>query len=170
MAFLANDGIVLKSLSVEKHSIRESALEKNQDPKGPEVVAPVQLLPHGDSIIVVQNRTAFPLLEVHDGGEMKTIRPKLPKGERINSLIPSGGSLFARVGDSDAALIYEREAQAGDLLRRIVIGDDESGHNIACVHEGNFLSFEHDWQHGQALIPLLGTAEAASRNVSANSR
>ena len=55
--------------------------------------------------------------------------------------------------------IYEIDPETGDLLKRFKTSNTEDGSNIACVHENTFLSFEHDWAHDHALIPLWGTPE-----------
>ncbi len=91
-------------------------------------------------------------------GAIRVIRPRLPTEAQIDTLIPSDASLFVRVNEPRGGSIYEINWQDGSVLRRFRAGPDESGVNVACVHQQKFLSFQPDLGHG-TLVPLVGTAE-----------
>ena len=167
LAMLKDDGTVLKFLDIPKGDARKSMFGTLDGAgKGSAIyVAPVQLVPSGDSIIIVQNKTKFPLLEVNEAGAIRAIKPKLPEGIQINTLIPSDENLYAHVDGPINGSIYELNKQTGVVLRRFQIGDNESGADVACVHEGKFLSFE---QIQGALVRLVGTAEPATDAASTN--
>ena len=155
LALLKEDGTVLEYLSVPAGSMLDSALDKAPDKKGPAVfIAPVQFLPHGNSIVVVQNRTNLPLLDVEESGAIRLIRPKLPRNLSIDMLISSDKDLYARLSRPGGGTIYELDYQSGRILRRFHLGDGSTGANIACVHDGKFLSFEYGTG---TLVPLVGT-------------
>ena len=124
-------------------------------------VAPSQLVPHGDFIMVVQNGSEFPLLEVSESGAIRQVKPQLPKNVRIEALIPSDQFLYARVSDPQYPM-YELNAADGTVSRRFKIGLSTSPDAIACVHDGRFLSFDHD---DGKLIPLTGIAEPTTKII-----
>jgi hypothetical protein len=160
MAMLDGDGVILKYLQLEEGVMSDRAFNKGPKTTNPEVfLNPVQFVPLGRSILMVQNKTKFPLLEVTEADALRVIRPKLPDGARINFLIPSDENLFALAGAADEGSLYELNPRNGSLLRVFTIENAASSAEVACVHEGNFLSFEHD---AGALVPLVGTAERTS--------
>jgi hypothetical protein len=59
--------------------------------------------------------------------------------------------------------IYELNTQDGAILRRFQLENNGSGADVACIHDGKFLSFEHG--EGK-LVPLVGTAEPSADAVS----
>ncbi|MGA8430415.1 MAG: hypothetical protein WB729_11385 [Candidatus Sulfotelmatobacter sp.] len=159
LAMLQEDGTLLKFLEIPKDDAPKSMLgTQDGGGRGPAVfVAPAQLVPDGDSIVIVQNKSKFPLLEVNEAGAVRVIKPDLPEGVQIDKLIPSDGNLYARVNEQGS--IYELNAQTGKTLRHLQIGDHEPDVDVVCVHDGKFLSFEHE---GGELVPLVGTAEPAT--------
>lgn len=166
-AILDSSGALLKSFQLERNLTRKSALGTGPDPKGPKVyVAPVQFVSHGESIIAVQPQTELPLLQFSEGGAVTVIRPNLNSGARIRVLIPSDGkNLFIRVDDGRSRWIYEIDPDDGKAPRRFRTTDNPGDANVACVHEGQFLSFEHEEQgHSLVLVPLIGTPEIATDN------
>jgi hypothetical protein len=158
---LKDDGALLKFLEVPKGDVPESAFgTKDASGKGPAMyVAPVQFVGQGHFIYLVQNKTKFPLLEVNEAGAIRTIQPKLPEGVQINTLVPSDENLYARVTEVQDGSIYELNTQEGTVLRRFQVDNSESGADVACVHDGRFLSFEHN---DGKLVPLVGAAEPAT--------
>lgn len=165
LALLKDDGTLLKFLEIPKGDAPESVFgAKDASGKGPAVyVAPVQFAGQGHFIYVVQNKTKFPLLEVNEAGAIRAIQPKLPAGAQINMLIPSDENLYARVTEIQDGSIYELSTQEGTVLRRFQVGNNASGADVACVHDGKYLSFEHS---DGKLVPLIGTAEPAADAVS----
>lgn len=157
LALLQDDAKFLRFLEIPKGDAPESMFGmKDRDRKGVAIyIAPSQLVPHGDSILIVQNKTEFPLLEVNPAGMIRAIHPKLPKGIQIDTLIASDQNLCALVNPKDDGDIYELNAQDGTVIRRFAL-DDGARSPVACVHDGKFLSFEHG---DGKLVPLVGTAE-----------
>jgi hypothetical protein len=160
LAMLKNDGSLLRVLQVPKGDVPESMFgTKDGSDKGDAVyIATAQFVPQGHSILVAQNKTAFPLLKVNEGGAISAIPTKLPKDTQIEGLVPSDLNLFARVSPATDGSIYEISAHDGVVLRRFELRDGRAASGVACVHDGKFLSFEHG--EGK-LIPLIGTAELA---------
>jgi len=166
-SILDSSGALLESFQLERNLTRKSALDTGPDPKGLKVyVAPVQFVPFGESIIAVQPQTELPLLQFSDGGAVTVIRPNLNPGARIRELIPSDEkNLFVRVDDGKSRWIYEIDPDDGKAARRFRITDNQGDANVACVHEGQFLSFEHEEQGKTlVLVPLIGTPERITEN------
>jgi len=158
LALLQDDAKFLRFLEIPKGDAPESMFEM-KDSTGKAVavyIAPSQLVPHGDSILIVQNKTKFPLLEVNEAGMIRAIHPQLPKGTQIDTVIASDQNLYALVNPKDNGAIYELNAQDGTVIRRFALPDPVPP--VACVHDGKFLSFEHG--EGK-LVPLIGTVELA---------
>jgi len=161
LVMLKEDGTLLRFLQIPKGDVPESMLgTKEGSGKGAAVyIAPAQFVPvEPHSILVVQNKTSFPLLEVNEGGVIRAIPLKLPKGTQVEGLIVSNSNLYARVSPGDDGSIYEIGAQDGVVLRRFQLENGRSGSSVACVHDGKFLSFEHG---DGKLVPLIGTPEPA---------
>ena len=164
LVMLKQDGTLLKSLEITRGDMPESVLSGKDAPRH-SVVAPVDLVREGRSIIVVQNKTSFPLLEVGEGGSIRAIRPKLAKGDQIVSAVPADHNFYVvaseeTVSNGRQEHIYEVSPEDGTVLRRIELGDGRRVSDaVACVHEGKFLSI--DFSNGQ-VVPLIGTAEPAS--------
>jgi hypothetical protein len=163
LAMLKEDGTLLKYLEIPKGDAPESMVSGANAPH-PHTIAPTELVPEGSSILVVQNETIWPLLEVGEGGAVRAIRPKLPRGEPIEAVIPSDRNLFVLAksetdkGDP-AGIIYEVSPENGNVLRRFVLSDGKRAVNVmACVHDRKFLSI--DYGNGQ-VVPLTGSAELA---------
>lgn len=154
----AMNGVEMKEMNVDK-VLPERQAEQDAEKSQAHIIAPVQFVPLRNSVIFVQADSDLPLLEIKDGGTVRAISVKLPPGEKIYSFIPSDGNLFARVKSNKRNAIYEIDPETGELLKRFKNSNTEDGSNIACVHENMFLSFEHDWAHDHALIPLWGTPE-----------
>jgi hypothetical protein len=163
LALFADNGNFVRFLEIPKNSVPKSMMgTKDNTGKGSAIyAAPSQLVPRGDFIVVVQNGSAFPLLEVSDAGAIRKIKPQPPKDIRIETLIPSAQLLFARVNDPRYA-IYELNAKDGTISRRFHIGTHPSPDAVACVYDGKLLSFEHE---DGRLIPLTGTVQPATEPV-----
>jgi hypothetical protein len=161
LAMLKDDGTLMRPLEIGKGEAPESLFgTKDGSGNGPAVyITPSQLVPEGHSILVVQNKTTFPLVEVSEAGEIRAIHPALPKEMQIEGVIASDQNLYARVNPASDSSIYELNAHDGTVLRRLGLADGRAGSSVACVHDGKFLSFEHG--EGK-LIPLVGTAEPAA--------
>ncbi|HEY6338381.1 MAG TPA: hypothetical protein VIW68_07790 [Candidatus Sulfotelmatobacter sp.] len=163
LVMLKEDGTLLRPLQIRKGYFPESMFDtKDGSGKGSAVhIAPTQLVPRERSIIVVQNKTDYPLLEVSESGEVRKIPTHLPKGTTIEGLIPSDLNVFARVNPQTDGAIYEL-AGDGTVRRRFEIADNHASSGVACVYDGKFLSFEHG---DGKLVPLVGTAKPSDSTV-----
>lgn len=161
LAMLTPDGRLLKSLSVPADDLPQSMVS-GADAPAPHAIVPTELVAVEHSIlIVVQNSTSFPLLEVTEGGEIRAIHPKLGKDTQIRAVAPSDRNLYVITGaennkrDSDGT-IYELSYEDGTALGRFELANGRLGSEATCVHDGKFLSV--DLEDGK-IIPLVGSAE-----------
>jgi hypothetical protein len=157
LAMLKEDGTLLKTLQIPKG-------DAPADAPRPFVIAPAQFVPVGRSILVVQTKTTFPLLEINEAGMIRAIHPKLPKGEQIEAVIPADRNLYViaspeTAGRASAGVIYEVSPEDGAVLRRLELSDGRTASDVACVHDGKFLSI--DYGDGK-VVPLIGSAESAT--------
>jgi hypothetical protein len=161
LVMLKDDGTLMRSLQIGKDDAPGSMLRtKDEGGQGPAVyVAPTQFVPHGHSIVLVQTKSTFPPLEISEGGEIRAIHPKLPKGTQIEGVIESDEDLFARINPVTDASVYELDLHDGGVLSRFELSDGRLSSSVACVHDGKFLSFEHG--EGK-LIPLVGVPELST--------
>ncbi len=162
LMMLKEDGTLLRSLQIPTGDAPESMVSAKDAPHSL-TISPAQLVPSGRSILVVQNKTAFPLLEVNEGGSIRAIRPKVPNGGQIETVIPSDRSLYVIASPETAAretagVIYEMNSEDGAVLRRFELSDGRTATDVACVHDGKFLSI--DYRDGK-VVPLVGSAEPA---------
>jgi len=164
LAMLKDDGTLLMPLEIKKGDVPESVIGKAGGAR-PGVIAPAQFVPEDRSIIIVQNESTLPLLEVSEGGAIEAIHPKLPKNSSIKALIPSDRNLYAIVTQpgADSAskeTIYEVRREDGDVLRRFELDDKRRPSQIACIHDQKFLSLDHG---DGKIIPLIGSPEPAAQ-------
>lgn len=155
LVMLKEDGTLFRLLDIPKGDAPPKIFDRKNESDAALYIKPTQLVPYRNSIVVVQNDSAFPLIEVSESGEARVIQPKLPGGERIGRLIPSDGNLYAESNSGSEAHIYEISADDGAVLRRIEPGRDD----VACIHDGKFLAFN---QSAGKLVPLVGTLEPAA--------
>ncbi len=163
LAMLKEDGALLKFLEIPKGDAPESMVS-GADARRPHAIAPAELVPEGRSILVVQKETTFPLLEVNEGGAVRAIHPKLPRGEQIEAAIPADQNLYVIAGEETGTgrsgeTIYEMSPVDGAVLRRLVLSDGRTPSDLACVHDGKLLSI--DYGDGK-VVPLIGSAELAT--------
>ena len=133
LAMLKDDGTLSKFLDIPEGDAPESAIgTKDASGKGPAVfVAPVQFAGQGHFFYLLQNKTNFPLLEINEAGAIRAIKPKLPSGMQIETLVPSDENIYVRTKDISAGAIYELNPQDGSILRRFRVGKNESGADVA---------------------------------------
>jgi|SRR5271165_1177201 len=162
LALLSSDGSLLKYLEPGEGTLPGSVMHKGPDGKGLAVyLSRTQLVHRGRSIIVVQNRTDYPLLEIDEGGAIRTIRPSLPHGETVNTLIPSDGNLFARANEFKDGLVYEIDPRNGKVLKRIELN---TGVNPMCAQEGKFISLQPDPNQDGVFLFFVGTLEPTANS------
>ncbi len=161
LAMLKEDGTLLQFLKTSKGELSDS-LVQGVGSAHPGTVAVVQLVPLGRSILVVQNDTAFPILEISEGGAIRAIHAALPEGEQIVAVIPSDRGLYvvssSNLGrrQADDGAIYELNPETGAVRRRFELGGGRTASDMACVHDGKFLAV--DFGDGN-LVPLIGTPQ-----------
>jgi hypothetical protein len=160
---LKEDGTLLKFLEIPKGDAPSSMVGGNDSPRRG-VIAQSELVPEGRSILIVNNKTTFPVLEVSEGGAIRAIHPKLRMGEQIEAAIPSDRSLFVIVSPEtiergSGGVIYEVNPQDGSLLKRFELSSDRTPSDMACIHERKFLSLDYG---DSEVVPLFGSAEPAS--------
>ena len=142
LAMLKEDGTLLKFLEIPKEDAPVSMVGGNDSPQRG-VVAQSELVPEGRSILIVQNKTTFPILEVSEGGAIRGIYPKLLKGEQIEAAIPSDRSLYVilspeTIERGSAGVIYEVNSEDGSLMKRFELTSDQRPSDVACIRAGNF--------------------------------
>ena len=164
LALLKEDGTLLKYLEAPKGGTPESAVRQPKS-SGAFFVSPTQFAGQAHSIYLLQNKTDSPILEVSESGAVRVIKPKLRDGLKIDMLIPSDQNLYGRMSDTKDGSIFEFDENNGDVLKRFDAKKDQSGRDIACVHDNKFLSFK---QVQGRLIPLSGNAVPASDEGSLN--
>ena len=167
LVMLKEDGAFLKSLEIPKGDAPTSLISAD-DAKTPHAVLPSQLVMEGRSILLAQTGSAYPLLEVDEGGSVWTIRPKLPKGEQIEAVIPSNRDIYLIAGpeaprDAKATVrgseekIYQVSRDDGSLRGRFAVTEERMDpDSVACVNDGKFLSI--DYADGK-VVPLIGSPE-----------
>jgi hypothetical protein len=158
LALLTKDGTHLRELQVPPDDAQDAALGESRSSRG------AQLMPHDHSILVLQKGT-FPLLEVSERGEIRVLRPKLPAGQHIETLVPSDQGLYAIVSpegrgsgmarrpSAEPLAMYEISPEDGTSLRRFAWGY-RATLGVACVHDRKFLSI--DYADGK-MVPLVGS-------------
>ena len=147
LAMLKEDGALLKFLEIPKGDAPESIISGADAPRA-HAIAPTELVPEGRAILVVQKETTFPLLEVSEGGAVRAIHPKLPRGEQIEAAIPADQNLYVIAGHETGTgrsgeTIYDMSPGDGAVLRRLVLSDGRTSSDLACVHDGKFLSIDY---------------------------
>jgi hypothetical protein len=157
LALVKDDGRFIKFLEIPAGDAPKSALVLPAEGQnnGYTTIAPVQFVPSGRNIIVVQNKSSFPLLEVNEAGAIRPIPTKLPEGIQIHALIPSDYGLYARGNERDT--VYELSPHDGTVIRRYKVTGHWQAVNLACVHDKKFLSF--DRSSTGKLVPLFGSLE-----------
>jgi len=163
LSMLKEDGTFLKSLLFAEGDAPDSMISSGTS-QHPHTVLPSQLIASGRSILVVQNQSAYPILEVSEGGEIRVIRLKLPKGDEIESVIPSNQDLYVVQSDPSqkpdlAEQILQISLEDGSVFKRFVLAEEQvTPDSIACVYNGKFLSM--DYKDG-GVVPLIGLPEPA---------
>jgi hypothetical protein len=163
LALLKENGTLLKFLELSVNQAPESMISGADGPR-PHSVAPFDLVAVGHSIILLQNQSRYPLLEVTEGGAIRDIRPQLPEGEHIQALLPSDQDLYVIAGSEEKneaqQFIYQISPGDGTVVRRFSLHAGRvAPDSVACVNEGKFLSIEYGVGE---VIPLVGSAELAS--------
>ena len=113
------------------------------------------LFPFQDSILYVRDRSGAPIYEISAGGEARAVKIKAPEGYAVEYLLPSDRNWFVVSTEqgkfSEAkSVVYEIDPSNGQSLRRYLV--EGAGHtksisegqsDLACFHEGEFISVRH---------------------------
>jgi len=163
LALLKEDGTVSRFLQIPKGGMPTSMVSA-KDAAEPRTVALTELVTMGTSILVIQDKTAFPILEITEGGEIREIRPKLPDGEQVEAAISADRDVYVIAGPVAAVrgsgdVIYEVNPEDGTVVRRFELTDGRTASDVACVHDRKFLSI--DYGAGK-VVPLVGSPELAN--------
>src|SRR5579872_3279345 len=108
------------------------------------VLNAVQFLSYGDDVLLVQTGTNFPVVEIGEGGILRTMPLKLPAGTTIESFLPSTQRLFyVRIADHRGETVIHRlvafDPSTGDALREIRVSGLLSPAFVACDSGSTFL-------------------------------
>ncbi|MBV9181674.1 MAG: hypothetical protein JO356_10205 [Acidobacteria bacterium] len=170
LALLKEDGTLLTYLEPPARALPKSAFLRESDGTESIRVAPTQLVPSGPFLLILQNSipentrhvsessTTYPLLEVSESGRIRPIQPKLPEHVHVERLIASDDNIYAR-GTGPDRFIYEIDRQDGKVLARFQ--EPSSTAFVACVHDGQFVAFNH--ADGHSLSPLVGSGRESMR-------
>lgn len=130
------------------------------------VLSAVQFVSYGENVLLVQTGTNFPVVEISDGGILRTIPLDLPTGITIESLIPSSQSfLYVRVADARTNPATHKlivfDPGTGQALREIRISGLPDLGLIACESGNTFLGLGKTFTpgHGNGTWTLMTASE-----------
>jgi hypothetical protein len=167
LAILNEDGALIKFLEIPKGYAPEF-MTGGRDSQHPLSIAMSELVPYGRSILAVQNELDSPILEVSEDSAIREIHPRLPDGQQIHYIVAADRGLYIIAGPpsmpkGDADTIYEVNPDDGTLLRQFELNDSHRPlSELACVHDGKFLSL--DYRDGD-IVPLIGSPEPEPNSV-----
>lgn len=128
--------------------------------------------PYQGNVLYIRGRSGTPIYEISAGGEAKVVKIKAPEGYAVEYLLPSDRNWFVvstEQGKYTNAknVIYEVDPSSGEFLGRYLAEGSgrakaisEAQSDLACVHEGQFISVRH--QDGKLTV-LRGTPVPAQR-------
>jgi len=165
LAMLNGDGSLLRVLdtprAIRDSSRKERGLSSGSAADSIKLPAHPQLLPDGGRILVIFPGSILPVLEISEGGAIRTVRLRLPDRLSPLSLIPSippNGRWYVRAMKSpeptnDALqpeatfqtdhTVYEVNSANGAVTRRINSPVVPPA-SIGCVFDGEFVAFRYD--------------------------
>lgn len=117
------------------------------------VLSAVEFISYGENVLLVQTGTNFPVVEIGDGGILRTVPLKLPAGTTIESFLPSSQHVFyVRIADSRAGPVSHRlivfDPETGEALREIRVSGLLSPDLIACESGNTFLGLGKTFKQG----------------------
>ena len=129
--------------------------------------------PYQGNVLYVRGRTGAPIYEVRAGGDASPVKIKAPDGYSVEYLLPSDRNWFVVSTEQGKftgakSRIYEVNPSTGEVIARYLaegagqaksITEGES--DLACFHEGEFVSVRH--QDGKLTV-LHGTPTVARPN------
>jgi len=122
--------------------------------------------PYQGNVLYVRGRSGAPTYRISAGGEAKTIKIKAAEGYAVEYLLPSDRNWFVVSTEQGKytqakSVIYEVNPSSGEFLGRYFAEGSgrtkavsEGQSDLACVHEGEFISVRHQ---GGKLTVLRGT-------------
>ncbi len=159
-----------KQVSAEKTISRSFGLAASPDLASTMLSGLASFFPYQGNVLYVRGRSGALIYEITAGGEAQAVKIKTPEGYRIEYLLPSDRNWFVvsaeQGGFTDTkSVIYEVNPSSGELLRRYLAEGSgraksvsEGQSDLACIHEGEFISVRH--QDGKLTV-LRGTPVAA---------
>ena len=151
---LREDGTLLKSLEIPQKDVPESMSDSSH------TIVPAQIVGRDHTLIIALTKGSYPLLEISEGGALRTISPRLAVGEQLESLVPADKGIFVVARresqkDSNNAVIYELRPEDGTPIWSFELSDGRSADSVACVNNEKFLSIDYG---SDKVVPLIGTA------------
>ena len=163
IALLDSRGQLLRYIEFpkEKQEPAEKTVERSLGlAASPEVAAMtlsglVSFFPYQGNVLYVRGRSGAPIYEISAGGEAKSLKIKAPEAYSVEYLLPSDRNWFvvyAELGEYTNAksVIYEVNPSSGEFLGRYMAEGSgrakaisEGQSDLACVHEGEFISIRH---------------------------
>jgi hypothetical protein len=137
------------------------------------VVGLASFFPYQGSVLYIRARTGAPIYEIREGGDAQRLKISAPEGYSVEYLLPSDRNWFVvsteqgKMTDAKSK-IYEVNPSTGEVLARYLA--EGAGHaksitegqsDLACFHEGEFISVRH--KDGKLSV-LHGTPAIAKTN------
>jgi hypothetical protein len=155
-----------KQEAAEKIIERSFSFTESPDSAPTTLAGLASFFPHQGNVLYVRSRSGAPIYEITAGGEAKAVKIKSPEGYAVEYLLPSDRNWFVvstEQGKYSGAksMIYEINPASGEFLGRYVAEGSgrtkavsEGQSDLACFHEGEFISVRH--QNGKLTV-LRGT-------------
>lgn len=114
------------------------------------VASAVQFLSYGDDLLLVQMGTNYPVLELGEGGILRSVPLRLPAGSIVESLIQSSERFWlARIADAAKSpavhWLVAFDPGTGEPIRTYATPGVPPD-SIACDADGTFLAFEQNFE------------------------
>ncbi len=149
LAVLDSDGTLLRLIDPGRTLEKTAKMEGKAIENLPYGVAPwVQLLKFRGRLLVVPHSKGT-VLEVSPGGDVRTMKLRIPVGLEIDSFLASADHWYVRVGDpikmneaqnTSKNRMFELDPETGEVLRELKAEDITVG-EIACEEDGEFVAF-----------------------------
>ena len=182
VALVDSSGQLLREIQFakEKQEPAEKTFQQSfGEQASPEVAAWMlslwtSFLPYQNDVLYVRGRTGAPIYEINAGGEAHPVKVRSREGYSVEYMIPSDRnwvvvSTESGKGFGSKRFVGELSPSSGELLAHYAIegaGREkalaEGQSDVACFHEGEFVSVRH--QRGKLTV-LHGTPTAAKNNT-----
>jgi hypothetical protein len=174
VALLDSGGQLLRYIEFprEKQEIAQKTIARSSGVNATHGFAGVIIYGYGsffqyqDRNLYVRSRTGAPIYAIGAGGEAQAVKIKAIEGYSVEYLLPSDQNWFVVSAEQGKfsggkSVIYEVNPSSGEFLNRYLAPGSgrtksvaEGQSDLACVHEGEFISVRH--QDGKLTV-LRGT-------------